>query len=166
MPGRFINTPACTLPVPFNHGIEPALSCSWNLCWNRGCPWSGQVRKSRKKRRWQLCFALVQVQTEASWLEKVEGQFTLTHHCLLYWCSFPETTKWWSSLQALFVAINQVINRPVSRDIFMSLLLVLVQWWGCTIKGGGWTITSYVKKLPLHFNTLRSMNAICKVFVR
>lgn len=78
MPGRFVNIPACASPVPFNHDTEPALSHSWNLC-----PWSWQVRRSREKRRWQLCFALVQVQTEASWLEKEEGQFTLTHHCLL-----------------------------------------------------------------------------------
>ncbi|KAM7060832.1 uncharacterized protein M8220_001156 [Acridotheres tristis] len=30
MPGRFVNIPACSLPVSFNHGTEPALSHSWN----------------------------------------------------------------------------------------------------------------------------------------
>lgn len=36
--GRSVDSPACTLPVPFNHGVQLASSHSWHLCWDRGRP--------------------------------------------------------------------------------------------------------------------------------
>lgn len=106
------------------------------------------------KKRWQLCFALVQVQTGASWLEKEECQFTLTHHCLFSTdAPFQRPPNDSLVCRPCSVVINQVINRPVSRDIFMSLVLVLEQWCSCIMKRGGWPMASYVEKLPVYLNT-------------
>lgn len=110
------------------------------------------VRRSGKKKRWQLRFALVQFQTESSWLEKEEHQFTLTHHHLF---SAGTRFQWPPN------------DSPVSRscflssarwsvecsETFMSLALVLVQWCDCTVKGEDGPWLHMLKSYPYTWNT-------------